>query len=140
MYDNDYQTKELSWIPGVPKGDSDKFRSAAVQINIMGFGGGFNIFTGDPGYAYTDENGVVHNNVNDDGYYINHGPGDPNKYRFGSFYSKAGPFRFGRNSENIRYGIQSTIHGWTGDPNFEKLNRRRRFYWYFGTGTGNTLW
>ena len=51
--------------------------------------------------------------------------------RFGSLY-----FKF----ENIRYGIQSTIHGWTGDPNFRKLDRKGKFYWYFGTGTGNSLW
>ena len=138
-YENDYEIKELSWIPGVPKGSSDKFRSAAVQLEIMGVGPGFNIFTGDPGYAYTDENGNDVSNVKD-GVYINNGTGDPDKYRFGSLYLQLGPFRFGSNSENIRYGIQSTIHGWTGDPNFSKLNRRRRFYWYFGTGTGNTLW
>jgi hypothetical protein len=99
----------------------------------MGLGVGFNIFTGNRGNRSFEP-------IDGHDTYVKNNSGDPDKYRFGSLYFKAGPFRFGRNSENIRAGIQNTVHGWTGDPYFRKLDRRGRFYWYFGTGTGNSLW
>ena len=140
MYENDYETKELSWIPFVPKGSSDKFRTAAVQINRFGRGFGFNIFTGDPGHTiYDDEGNPESTNVDKEGYYINNGTGDPDKYRFGALYIKGGPVRLGWNSEGIRSGIQNKIHNWTGDP-FFRFMPYSRFFWYYGTGTGNSLW
>jgi RHS repeat-associated protein len=131
-YENN-SIKEFQWIPGVPKGSGDKFRTAAVQFNIMGAGFGFNIFTGDKGNgAYVEEDGKQIYTLNK--------RGDPDQYRFGGLFFKFGPIRVGRNTENIRAGIQNTIHNWTGDPHYRKLDRPKRFYWYFGTGTGNTLW
>ena len=131
-YENDMIT-EFNWIPGVPHESGDKYRSAALQLNIMGIGIGTNIFTGDRG----DKSTVTENGKR---IYTLNGKGDPDKYRFGSLYFQFGPVRLGRNSEGIRAGIQNTIHNWTGDPHFRKLNRRGRFYWYFGTGTGGSLW
>ena len=132
-YENDYEMKEFSWVPFVPKGSSDKFRSAAVHVNLWDQGFGFNIFTGDPGNESTvTEKGQKIYTLNKDG--------DPDKYRFGGLFFKFGPVRVGGNSEGIRSRIQNKIHDWTGDPHFRKLDRKGRFYWYFGTGTGNSLW
>ena len=131
-YENDYEIKELSWIPGVPKGSSDKFRSAAVHVNFWDQGFGFNIFTGDPG----DPKNIDVEEEGDHGIYIGV---NADKYRFGGLFIKSGPFRVGWNSEGIRSGIQNKIHDWTGNPYFRKL-KGSRFFWYFGTGTGNSLW
>ena len=95
----------------------------------MGIGIGTNIFTGDKGNgSYVEEDGKR--------IYVEDGA----KYRFGSLYFQFGPMRFGRNSEGIRAGIQNTIHDWKDEPHFRKLPRRGRFYWYFGTGSGGSLW
>ena len=139
-YANDYEIKELSWIPGVPKGNSDKYRTAAFQFNVLEQGFGFNLMTGDPGEPIRDEEGNIIIDNRDNGYYTDKGTGDPDKYRLGVLYVKTGPLRLGWNSEGIRDYIQNKkIHKWTGDPYFNKLSVNK-FFWYFGTGTGFSLW
>jgi len=127
-YENDFEIKELRWIPGVPKGDSDKYRTAAFQFNVFEHGIGLNLMTGDPGNGESE--GEEGKKV-----YIEEGE----KYRLGALYVKGGPLRLGWNSEGIRSGIQDPIHDKRNTPRFskEKLNRP---FWFFGTGSGNTLW
>jgi len=138
-YENDY-----FWnikIPGVPPADGgDRFRTAAVQLQFGPFKAGINLFTGDPGLNEEDRRTRV---IDGDETYIESRNGDnPDKYRAGVWYVGFGPFRIGRNSERVRDLFQNQIaHDWlTGSPHFRVLDVPSSWYFYFGTGTGNTLW
>ena len=135
-YENDWMLSQK--MPGVPKGDGDRFRTAAVQFNIMEIGVGLNMMTGDRGKDL-DGNPNWETTGKYRTYINNNTGGDPDKYRLGALYVKAGPFRLGWNSEGIRNAIQNKwIHG-TKFPHFKKL-KRNRLYWYIGSGTVNSLW
>jgi hypothetical protein len=137
-YENDMKQEGIfSYIPLVPKGDGDRYRTAAAQINIGPFGIGTNMITGDP-----MENGIKpFNNINGKDTYTGERAND---YRMGTFYFKIGPFRFGRNSEGIRNVFQNQFaHDFlTGGQSkwFEVLNLKPRWYWGFGYSGGSTLW
>ena len=141
-YENDMPPpKVFSWIPFVPKGDGDRYRTAAAQINFGPFGIGVNMITGDAGpyrsgYYKTDENG---NKI----YEPNNGY-NPDNYRMGIFYLRVGPLRFGRNSENIRHIFQNRFaHDFiTGGKTywFDVLSLKPKWYWGFGYSGGGTLW
>lgn len=75
--------------------------------------------------------------VDEDGFYRE--GEDP--FRAGVWYFGVGSLRFGRNSENFRANVQNTIHDWIDDkPYRQDPDFNNHFYWYFGTGSGNTLW
>jgi hypothetical protein len=138
QYENDYMFGFS--MPGVPKADGgDRYRTAAVRINAGVFSIGLNMFTGDPG---------LDNRAEDyrwiDGrwrrVYVESNGNNPNSHRAGVLYIGVGPFRFGRNSERIRHIFQNRLAHGNKYPWFEVLPRKRRWYWGFSTGTGNSLW
>ena len=143
QYENDMKPEGIMnyIIPlGIPKGDGDRYRTAAAQIKLGPFSIGTNMITGDAGpdrHLYTQdvEGGTI---------YLANDDYDPDKYRFGTFYFGVGPVRIGRNSENIRHVLQNKFaHDiMTGGETkwFKQLPLRPRWYWWFGFGSGGTLW
>jgi hypothetical protein len=129
-------------MPGVPRGDGDRYRTAAAQINFGPFGIGTNIISGDAGPDRWNPD----NWTEIDGHkvYKGHDGYDPNSHRMGTFYFKIGPFRFGKNSENTRKIFQNQFaHDFlTGGQSywFEVLNLKPKWYWQFGYSGGGTLW
>lgn len=119
-------------IPGIPQGDGDRYRTAAVQINSGLLYFNLNMCTGDYFSNSTS--------VDENGFYIEEEGIDPDKYRAGVLSIGIGSFRIGRNSENIRDFFQNRLHRWIDDPLFKKLEVAPQWFWYFGSGSGNTLW
>jgi hypothetical protein len=121
----------------VPKGDGDRWRTAAAQINIGPFGIGTNMITGDPAVGKEKPYTII------DGKETYNGP-HANDYRMGTFYFKFGPFRLGWNSEGNRKVFQNQFaHDLlTGGKSkwFEVLDLKPQFYWQFGYSGGGTLW
>jgi RHS repeat-associated protein len=141
-YENDLAV--VDWLPGILKYDEgDRFRTAAASINMGLFSINTNLFTGDPGQDRGIEN-IGYTLINGHNTYIANNGYDPNKYRAGVLSFGFGPFRFGRNSEGIRKAFQNQFaHDFlTGGQSkwFRVLPIQPSWYWYFGTGTGNTLW
>jgi RHS repeat-associated protein len=143
-YENDYMF-DLQ-LPGVPNADGgDRYRTSAVRLKYGPFTLGINLFTGDPGLQ-----GEIRETFYDPDYnyretYKENQYGDnPDKYRSGVLYVGFGPFKFGKNSENIRHLYQNQFaHDklMKGEsPYFKVLEKKPKWYFYFGTGTGNTLW
>ena len=136
-YENDMQIGFLENLPGVPHGHGDRYRTAAVQINAGLVSVNLNMVTGD--YYNSNENeGIVE--INGHNTYRKYNGVDPNKYRAGVLSIGFGSFRIGRNSENIRAAIQNTVHDWINCPRFQKMDITPSWFWYFGSGSGNTLW
>jgi RHS repeat-associated protein len=141
-YENDAISKGLmSKIPFIPHGDGDRYRTAAAQINVGPFGIGMNLITGDAGPNRNNPDNI--DNINGHDTYVANNGYDPNQYRQGVFYFRAGPFRFGRNSEKIREVFQNRFaHDFMtgGDTKwFEVLNLKPKWWWQIGYG-GGTLW
>jgi len=122
----------FKYLPLVPKGDGDRYRTAAAEINYGPFGIGMYLITGDAGpdrNEYLDPDGK---------YYLANNGYDPNQYRMGVFYGKVGPFRVGGNSEDIRHVFQNRFaHDFMTGGNtkwFEvlSLKPRWRWWWMFG--------
>ena len=137
-YENDMRIDWLSDITGMPEGGGDKYRTAAVQIDFGLVYYGLNLCTGDYVKDSYEDNITPNTYKADyekDGSYV-----DPNKYRAGVLYIGIGSFRIGRNSENIRDFFQNGLHRWIDDPLFKKLDIAPQWFWYFGSGSGNTLW
>jgi len=143
QYENDMKPEGImnSIIPfGIPKGDGDRYRTAAVQINFGAFGIGTNMITGDAGPYRTNHWEDI------DGHktYVSYDGYDPNSYRMGTLYFNAGPFRLGRNSEGIRQVFQNQFaHTFLlGGKSlwFEVLNLKPKWYWQFGYSGGGTLY
>lgn len=148
-YENDYMFDLGQYFPGVPEAIGDRYRTAAVRIKVGSLSVGVNLFTGDPGFTWDERNpipmdfpeySIYHRMTytqNDDG-------DDPDKYRAGVFYVGVGPFRLGKNSEQIRHRFQNRFaHDFImggESPYFKVLDIKPRWYFYFGSGTGNTLW
>jgi hypothetical protein len=137
-YENDY----MFFLPGADGGD--RWRTAALGINAGPFSVNLNMFTGDPGLdpnnrrTYFDKNGR-------ETYGIGANGEDPDKYRVGVLSIGLGPFRIGRNSESIRNTFQNKFaHDFLmrgKSPYFLRMgNVNPSWYWYFGTGSGNTTW
>jgi hypothetical protein len=130
-------------LPGVPEADGgDRYRTAAARLKVGSFQVGLNLFTGDPGLDGRDRV----KNMDEGGpyglYEVSKKGDNPNKYRAGVVYFGYGPFKFGRNSEANRNFIQNkVIHdNVSKSPHFLVIDRSPSWFWYFGTGTGNTLW
>jgi hypothetical protein len=142
-YENDMAPgKALSWVPLVPKGDGDRYRTAAAQINFGPLGIGTNMITGDAGPDRDNRDNWKY--INGHKTYVAYDEYDPNQYRMGVFYLRVGPLRFGRNSENIRKVLQNQFaHDFmTGGRTkwFEVLDLKPRWWWSFGYSSGGTLW
>jgi RHS repeat-associated protein len=140
-YENDMKPAGIfSYIPFVPKGDGDRYRTAAAQINIGPFGIGTNMITGDAGPDKNETAEMIDGHLT----YVPNNGYNPNSHRMGTFYFKIGPFRFGRNSEGIRKVFQNQFaHDFLtgGQSNwFEVLNLKPLWYWGFGYSGGSTLW
>jgi RHS repeat-associated protein len=143
-YENDYHPDKLIWLPSIGGyfDGGDRFRTAALRLNLLCFSVGFNLFTGDPADA-SGYRSIDPHHGNKKGTYDN-----PNadKYRAGVLYIGIGPLRFGWNSESIRHAIQNVwahdclMHG--ESPWFKRLDSQfpDKLYWNFGTGFGNGLW
>jgi hypothetical protein len=142
-YENDMMFDLPKYFPGVPAADEgDRLRTAALQINYGIFSAGFNLFTGDPGLNSEDR---AKGDINGREHYVDGPFSSPDKYRFGAAYFGVGPFKVGRNSEGIRNYIQNKIaHDKLQDPKvpyFKVLpERKKRWFFYFGTGFGGSLW
>lgn len=126
---------------GMKKSDGgDRWRTSAVRFELGLFNFGLNIMTGDPGpdgYRST-----IPGTGEQEGKDVYSG-GTANKYREGTFYfGITGIGRFGRNNERIRHKWQDKFaHDPRGIPNFSiDKTRRNEWYWYFGGGSGSTLW
>lgn len=145
-YENDYMfhlgDKTLSIFSS---DNGDRYRSAAVKIRLSKFLEiGTNLFTGDPGKSHLDRN-VYYDPSNHKATYGKGRNGEnPDEFRAGVFYIGYGPFRIGQNGEKIRNLFQNRFaHDFLcrGDsPYFKVLDRPGQAYFYFGTGTGNSLW
>jgi hypothetical protein len=96
--------------------------------------------------AGLDEDDRVHPLLNGrETYAIGKNGTDPDKYRAGIIYVGLGPLKIGKDSEANRHALQNKLahdglmHG--ESPYFRVLpNRKPKWFWYFGTGSGNTLW
>ena len=149
-YENDYMFDLGQYFPGVPSADNgDRYRTAAARIKAGPLTVGVNLFTGDPGRTWDERNPEPMDYPEYDiyqrmTYTLNESGDDPDKYRAGVFYVGIGPFRFGKNSEQIRHTYQNRFaHDFLmkGDsPYFKVLDIKPKWYYYFGSGTGNTLW
>ena len=142
-YENDMKPMgPFKYIPFVPKGDGDRYRTAAAQFNIGPLGIGTNMMTGDAGPNRTDPS--YHPEIDGHETYIENNGYNPNSHRMGTFYFRIGPLRFGKNSENTRKIFQNQFaHDFlTGGQSkwFEVLNLKPRWYWGFGYSGGGTLW
>jgi RHS repeat-associated protein len=120
----------------------DRYRTAAMQVNVGPFKAGFNLFTGDPGLRDDDRVRLPGTGIHEGKeVYVS---GNSNKYRSGIAYFGFGPFRIGGNSEMNRHYIQNRFaHDWIQKgraAHFQVLDRSPKFYWYFGTGYGSGLW
>lgn len=145
-YENDFMFNAGDKTLGIFASDNgDRYRSAAVKIRMFKFVEvGTNLFTGDPGASHLSRNVYYDPSNNKATYGIGRNGENPDEYRAGVLYIGYGPFRIGQNGEQIRNCFQNRFaHDFLcqGDsPYFKVLDRPGQFYFYFGTGTGNSLW
>lgn len=145
-YENDYMFHLAYIFWGVPPADNgDRYRSAACKARFLIFSAGVNIFTGDPGLKNNSRN--TFNDPDANGrltYTLNAEGDDPDQYRAGLLSFGIGSFYYGINSEKIRNFFQNRFaHDLLcrGDsPYFKVLDRPTQNYFYFSSGTGNSLW
>jgi RHS repeat-associated protein len=145
-YENDYMFHLGDKTLGIFASDNgDRYRSAAVKIRFSRFFEiGVNLFTGDPGLTHCDRNVYYDPRDNKATYGMGRNGENPDEYRAGVLYVGYGPFRMGQNGEKIRNFFQNRFahdllcHG--DSPYFKVLDRAGQGYFYFGTGTGNSLW
>lgn len=145
-YENDYMFHAGDKTLGIFASDNgDRYRSAAVKIRLFKLVEvGTNLFTGDPGASHLDRNVYYDPNNHEATYGIGRNGENPDEFRAGVLYIGYGPFRIGQNGEKIRNCFQNRFaHDFLcqGDsPYFKMLDRVGQAYFYFGTGTGNSLW
>ncbi len=146
-YENDYMF-DIHVLGHYNADNGDEYRTAAARIKFGSISVGVNLFTGNPGLKGGEDG--VRKTFEDpefggrETYVLNELGDDPDKYRAGVLYVGIGPFRFGRNSEQIRHTYQNRFaHDFLmgGDsPYFKVLDIKPSWYFYYGVGTGNTLW
>lgn len=144
-YENDYMFHIGDNTLSIFASDNgDRYRSAAAKIRIGFFQVGVNLFTGDPGASHYNRNVYYDPSNNKATYGMGRNGDNPDEFRAGVFYVGYGPIRIGRNSEQIRNLFQNRFaHDFLckGDsPYFKVLDRPAQNYFYFGSGTGNSLW
>jgi hypothetical protein len=146
-YENDYMFGLGKTIGRYNADGGDRWRTAAVGMNFGPFNINLNMFTGDPdvggifGSRYDDGNWLYNENGRE--YYTGNTALDPSM-RAGMLSFGFGPFRFGRNSEAIRHAFQNRFAHDTlmkGESYwFLPLDIPPSWFFYFGFGSGNTLW
>jgi RHS repeat-associated protein len=116
----------------------DRFRTAALRINVGPLNAGFNLATGDPGpegQKQMERNGGFNYYIFNKDFQL-----DPNKYRLGAGYVGFGGLRIGVDNEYIRHMIQNRLtHDNLGIPRFVILPSNNQFFFQYSTGT-NGLW
>jgi hypothetical protein len=144
-YENDYMFG-LGKVLGKYNADGgDRWRTAAVNINIGSFSINLNMFTGDPDVDGVFGSRYDHLGETENGkkYYKGNTALDPSM-RAGMLSFGFGPFRFGRNSEAIRHVFQNQFaHDilMRGESKwFLPLDIPPSWFFSFGFGSGNTLW
>jgi hypothetical protein len=145
-YENDYMFNFPANKLGVPKADGgDRWRTAAIEVKFGAMSLNLNMFTGDPDTYTIGDRKEAGNYYWDDVLerYVYSG-GTANKYRAGVLSFNFGFFRIGGNSEQVRKVFQNQFaHDFLMGGNsywFEVLNINSRYYWYFGSSSGNSLW
>ena len=137
-YEND--TEMLIELPGVPKYDGDdRYRTAAVSIKRGPFSLQTNLHTGM--YESIAGDATADNPRHFDG-------GDIKEQHHGILSIGIGPLRIGWDSEEIRHTLQNRLaHDWMWNYNYgymypwvEKNDKSDSFFFYLGSGTGNTMW
>ncbi|MBO7588754.1 MAG: VCBS repeat-containing protein [Bacteroidaceae bacterium] len=138
-YEND--TELFVKLPGVPKYDNDdRYRTAAVSIKRGPFTLQTNLHTGSTSEdeeRIIIEKGIRHFNG-----------GDIDKQHHGILSVGFGPFRIGWDSEKIRHTFQNRMaHDHLWKYNYGKVypwvldnGQDDSFFFYIGSGTGNTMW
>ena len=139
-YENDYMFGMGAMLGRYNADGGDRWRTAAVGMNFGPFNINLNMFTGDPGLDgdYRQENVEMING------HLTYTGGTANKYRAGVLSIGFGPIRIGRNSEQIRLIFQNKLaHDILNGGKakwFEVLDIDPSWFFYFGTGSGGTLW
>jgi RHS repeat-associated protein len=133
-YANDY----FYGLPGADNGD--RYRTAALKIQIGFVDIGFNLFTGDPGLNENDREVNPRLGGKFGQYEIGKNGDNPDEFRTGALFVGIGPLKFGIDSEGVRNFIQNeTVHDKVSkSPYFKVLDRKNKFYFQFGGGNG--LW
>ena len=144
-YENDFMFNISKDLLGFPHADNgDRYRTAAAKIRIGLFSLGVNIFTGDPGINSSERRTFIDPSNNRETYTIGANGEDPDEYRAGVLYVGYGPIKVGMNSEQIRNIFQNRFaHDFLcckDSPYFKVLDRPTQAYFYFGSGTGGSLW
>ena len=144
-YEND-QLFGVGKVLGMYNADGgDRWRSAAVQFKFGIISANLNLFTGDPGLSRADRNVGLEDLGNGHYAYTQLGANNAEQ-RAGVLSFSIGFIRFGRNSEMIRHIFQNSFahDKLTGGANkaywFKVLDIAPSWFWYFGTGNGDTLW
>ena len=136
-YEDDHNALRgyFSWLPGIPKGSGDKYRTSAGKLNIALFSVGYNLMTGEEAPGEHNIDGVNYHN-------------ETNVHRLGLVYFGLGPLKFGYNSEKVRDLFQNKwIHQRHGLDSLDVLNDPNgkyyypdRSYWSYGSTGGSSLW
>ncbi len=153
-YENDGSPFDKKPVAGGILGDgNDRWRTAAMTINIGDFHAGFNLFTGerkeesykdwDPYMMdYTNKNGVLKTMGGATlpyGFVYEEGP----RYRLGAAYIGWGNYRIGIDSDrHVRHPIQNIMaHSWLSpQPGFLVLSNRINPYLQYQTRNKFTSW
>jgi RHS repeat-associated protein len=111
----------------------DRYRTAALKLNVGMFNAGFNLATGDPGFE------IKRPMMSDGGYqYYAADPQrgiNPDKFRFGTSYIGFGGWQLGVNNEFFRHQIQNVwTHDPRGYPRFSVLPSNDELYLQYSTG------
>ena len=140
-YEND--TELFVKLPGVPKYDNyDRYRTAAVSIKRGPFTLQTNLHTGMP----DNENPNDGDGTEENPYHFS--GGDIDKQHHGILSLGFGPFRIGWDSEKIRHTFQNRMaHDHLWKYNYGKVypwvldnGQDDSFFFYLGSGAGNTMW
>lgn len=143
-YENDgspfyHENKSTGKTYGL-SGGTDKYRTAALGMNVGDFSAGVNLFTGnrdlkkDTNYSYVDEYGMRHR----------HGAAFEvgSQYRMGALYLSYKGFRAGVNSEHVRHAIQNVLahHLISPQGSFQNTSWDWRPYSQYQTSNPFTSW
>jgi len=144
-YENDFMFGIADEILGLPSADNgDRYRTCAAKIRFGLYSVGLNLFTGDPGLSRDDRRTYIDPSNDRETYTIGANGEDPDKYRAGVLYVGLGPLKVGVNSEQVRHVLQNRFaHDFLcqkDSPYFKVLDRPTQGYFYFGSGTGGSLW